>query len=325
MGHEGSYARDAIVEEEIGDGATTAKSAAQTKGGKPAAATAATSKPATGAGTKPAPSANAAGAKPAPSASPASGAPEKPGDEAGTTGEVDKRTGRKSAGGAEAPEAAQEPPLRHILQKGQTLYFVSKMYGVKLEDLMRANGITDPHNVSAGRSLLIPGAGGTKPGAGTASGKAGAGKSAGAGAAKPRTKVSEVSRHLAWPLRGSITARYGARGKSDHHEGIDIDGETGDPIAAAASGTVAFAGMDGSYGRVVVVDHGGGLMTVYAHASKLLVEEGDEVSPGDEIAEVGRSGNAHGSHLHFEVRKNGRPVDPMPYLRIPPVVTAGVH
>jgi murein DD-endopeptidase MepM/ murein hydrolase activator NlpD len=78
---------------------------------------------------------------------------------------------------------------------------------------------------------------------------------------------------------------------------------------------VVKSGVDGRYGRRVVIDHGDGLLTLYAHASKLLVEEGDQVRVGQEIAEVGRSGNAHGTHLHFEVRRDGRAVNPLPYLK----------
>ncbi|HET8948292.1 MAG TPA: M23 family metallopeptidase, partial [Candidatus Polarisedimenticolia bacterium] len=129
---------------------------------------------------------------------------------------------------------------------------------------------------------------------------------------------------LAWPIQGLITAPFGRRGKEDHHEGIDIDGQTGDPIHAAASGTVVFAGTHGDYGRTVVIDHGDGLRTVYAHASILKVQEGDPVRIGETIAEVGHSGNARGSHLHFEVRRDGRPVNPIPFLRSPDLLTASV-
>jgi murein DD-endopeptidase MepM/ murein hydrolase activator NlpD len=128
---------------------------------------------------------------------------------------------------------------------------------------------------------------------------------------------------LAWPLRGAITAAYGRRGKQAHHSGVDIDGDKGDPILAAASGTVVRADVDGEYGRVVILDHGHGLTTLYAHASKVLVNVGDQVDAGDRIAEVGGSGNARGTHLHFEVRRDEKPVDPVPLLRGKTVLTAG--
>ncbi len=121
---------------------------------------------------------------------------------------------------------------------------------------------------------------------------------------------------LHWPLRGVITSGFGKqRHRHAHHEGIDIDGLVGEPILAAASGTVVRAGRENGYGRFVVVDHGGGLSSLYAHASRLLVHEGDRVEAGEEIARVGRSGNARGSHLHFEVHRDGRPVNPLPFLQ----------
>ncbi len=134
----------------------------------------------------------------------------------------------------------------------------------------------------------------------------------------PRSGSPDLSPHLspvlAWPLRGRITSRFGRRGRHRHHEGVDIDGVFGEEVQAAASGTVVRAGREGRYGRIVVIDHGGGLSTLYAHASRLLVREGDEVRQGEPIAEVGRSGNARGTHLHFEVHRDGRPVDPLPIL-----------
>jgi len=117
-----------------------------------------------------------------------------------------------------------------------------------------------------------------------------------------------------WPLRGKITSAFGPRGRRAHHEGLDIDGDLGDAILAAAAGTVVRADSERQYGRVVLIDHGHGVTTLYAHASRLLVRAGDAVEKGEAIAEVGATGNAHGTHLHFEVRQDGRPVDPVPYL-----------
>src|SRR5262245_15676416 len=120
---------------------------------------------------------------------------------------------------------------------------------------------------------------------------------------------------IAWPLEGLITGRFGQRGQHHHHDGIDIDGVRGEEVHAVAPGIVVRSGDEGKYGKTVVIDHGGGVSTLYAHASKLLVSEGDSVEQGEAIAEVGATGNAHGTHLHFEVRRDGRPVDPLPYLK----------
>ncbi|MFQ5877834.1 MAG: murein hydrolase activator EnvC family protein, partial [Acidobacteriota bacterium] len=99
------------------------------------------------------------------------------------------------------------------------------------------------------------------------------------------------------------------------HDGVDIDGRRGDTIVAAAAGRVAEAGTGRGYGKMVLIEHGGGLTTLYAHASKLLVRVGERVRAGEPVARVGRSGNARGTHLHFEVRRHGRPIDPLPLLR----------
>lgn len=116
-----------------------------------------------------------------------------------------------------------------------------------------------------------------------------------------------------WPLNGPITSPYGPRwGRM--HEGIDIDGYTGQPIVASKGGTVVISEYYGGYGYAIAIDHGGGVATFYAHNSKLLVSAGQQVDRGDMIAYVGNTGNSYGDHLHFEVRVNGSPVDPMNYL-----------
>jgi murein DD-endopeptidase MepM/ murein hydrolase activator NlpD len=98
------------------------------------------------------------------------------------------------------------------------------------------------------------------------------------------------------------------------HAGLDFAAEVGAPIAAAAGGTVSFAGFKSDYGNVVEIDHGNGLVTRYAHASRLLVQAGDVVEPGQRIARVGSTGRATGPHLHFEVLRAGSHVDPKRYL-----------
>lgn len=115
--------------------------------------------------------------------------------------------------------------------------------------------------------------------------------------------------------RDRVTSAFGMRadplcGKPRFHAGIDVAAATGTPARAAADGVVTFAGEQRGYGRVVVVDHGGGVSTVYAHASALLVREGDRVDTGTELVRVGASGRATGPHLHFELRKDGVAVDP---------------
>ncbi|MGH2755983.1 MAG: peptidoglycan DD-metalloendopeptidase family protein, partial [Actinomycetota bacterium] len=124
--------------------------------------------------------------------------------------------------------------------------------------------------------------------------------------------VSEMA--FVWPLDGYVSSHFGERG-GEMHTGIDIDGTSGEPIAAAAGGTVTASGHDdGGYGNVVVVDHGDGYATMYAHLSALDVEVGGEVAAGDPLGAVGCSGSCDGDHLHFEIRIDGEPVDPLLYL-----------
>ncbi len=98
------------------------------------------------------------------------------------------------------------------------------------------------------------------------------------------------------------------------HNGVDMNGGMGQPIAAAASGTVIFAAVKGGYGNSIMVDHGGGMVTLYAHQSKFAVSTGESVTSGQIIGFVGSSGVSTGPHLHFEVRINGNPVNPAKYL-----------
>ncbi|NLV15677.1 MAG: peptidoglycan DD-metalloendopeptidase family protein [Syntrophomonadaceae bacterium] len=118
---------------------------------------------------------------------------------------------------------------------------------------------------------------------------------------------------LSWPLRGAITSHYGTRGGK--HTGMDINGNTGDPIRAAKGGTVTSASRAGGYGLIITINHGDGLQTRYAHCSKFEVSVGAKVSAGQIIARVGSTGNSTGSHLHFEVIQGGSYRNPLNYLR----------
>lgn len=116
-----------------------------------------------------------------------------------------------------------------------------------------------------------------------------------------------------WPVDGVVVSGFGMRwGRM--HEGIDVSASSGTPIRAAAAGTVIYAGWLGGYGNLVVVDHGDGLATAYAHASVIVVVVGQQVSQGETVSLVGSTGNSSGPHLHFEVRVNGDAVDPLFYL-----------
>jgi virulence factor Mce-like protein len=116
-----------------------------------------------------------------------------------------------------------------------------------------------------------------------------------------------------WPLDGPITSPYGPRwGRM--HTGIDIDGVTGRPVIASAEGTVVLASYYSGYGNAVIIDHGNGFNTLYGHLSSIDVDTGDEVRQGHVVGAVGCTGNCIGDHLHFEIRIDGVPLDPLPYL-----------
>lgn len=132
------------------------------------------------------------------------------------------------------------------------------------------------------------------------------------------TKVASLNgvKLTVTPVSGVITSRFGSREsiRSSGHTGLDIGAPKGTPIKVAASGTVIFSGYSGGYGNVVKVSHGNGIVTYYAHCSKLYVSKGEKVSAGDVIATVGSTGNSTGNHLHFEVVKNGVELNPQNYL-----------
>lgn len=124
---------------------------------------------------------------------------------------------------------------------------------------------------------------------------------------------------LAWPAPGSITSGFGWRihpifGTQRFHAGVDINAPCGAPIWAAEGGNVISSGWHGGYGETIIVDHGDGLSTLYAHQSSRMASTGQHVSRGQRIGTVGTTGWSTGCHLHFEVRVNGSPVDPVPYL-----------
>lgn len=140
----------------------------------------------------------------------------------------------------------------------------------------------------------------------------------------PATKVTKASnvngvKFTIKPVSGTITSRFGYRSSpggigSKNHKGLDIAASCGTPIYAAAGGTVEFAGTNGSLGKLVIINHGSGVKTYYAHCNSLKVSSGQKVEAGTNIATVGKTGTATGYHLHFEVRVNGTSVNPQKYL-----------
>lgn len=237
--------------------------------------------------------------------------------------------------------AHPEPELftvRHRVAPGETMFRIARTYGVTVEDLSAANGITDPRSLSVGQELLIPAVPPEEedsephlePELASASGKEAprvasareelpprprassrpADSRAGRGAsrAEPATKGM-----IDWPLRGVLYGRFGKKGR-EPHDGIDLAAPSGTPVKTAQDGTVLYAGEQQGYGLIVIVQHPNGLITLYAHNRDLRVKTGQTVRRSQVIATVGESGRTSGPHLHFEVRVEGKPVDPLRYL-----------
>ena len=192
--------------------------------------------------------------------------------------------------------------LTHILQPGENLYRLSRFYGVSVDEIASANDIDDVTTLKVGQRIWIP-----HPKRGAAEKTLAASGSGSAG-----WRADDLK--LIWPVRGKLSSRFGPR-NGRGHDGIDIPAKTGTPIVAAAAGRVIHSGRGlGDYGRVVIVKHEGYYSTVYAHNRRNRVEKGDFVEKGEVIGEVGSSGNASGSHVHFEVRRNREPMDPLLFL-----------
>ena len=122
-----------------------------------------------------------------------------------------------------------------------------------------------------------------------------------------------------WPVEGQITGSFGERidpfnGEGAFHSGVDISAGFGSPVMAPADGVVTFADFMGGYGRAVMVDHGHGISTRYGHMAEVTVQAGDTVKAGEQVGLAGSTGRSTGTHLHYEVRENGHPVDPMYFV-----------
>jgi lipoprotein NlpD len=194
----------------------------------------------------------------------------------------------------------------HTVAPGETLWRISKRYGTTVPAIMAANGIDDVRSVPTGARLLIP-----TP----ASVDAGRRTEARTYASRDPRGQSGGAPQFAWPVSGEIMSHFGMR-HGEHHEGIDIRAAKGTPVRAAEAGRVIHADATlAGYGKMIVIKHAGRLYTVYAHNSKLLVEVGQFVEKGEEIALVGETGNATTPHLHFEIRTNNTPHDPLEYLQ----------
>ena len=196
----------------------------------------------------------------------------------------------------------------HIVQHGQTLWRIARAYDIPLDKLAEANGIADPSRVDVGTPIFVPGARATlevEPFPAPPP----------SGRSVPTLHAPSTADFL-WPVEGGTFLRpFGEPRRHHTHAGVDIRGTRGQDILASRDGVVAFCGRTKTgYGTMVVLDHGDGVQSLYAHAERVLVEQGDTVRRGQPIALLGRTGNATTEHCHFEIRFANRAVDPMPLL-----------
>jgi lipoprotein NlpD len=219
----------------------------------------------------------------------------------------------RSAGASEPA-----PPGYYRVKKGDTLARIALDNGQAPRDVVQwnkaANPNFNPNVIEVGDLILIKAPAGTKS-ARVADKKPATDKTDSQATSPEPAKaeavaVAEPGIRLSWPAKGKVIAEF-----SETNKGIDIAGKVGEPVLAASDGKVVYAGNSlRGYGNLVIIKHDNTYLTAYAHNSKLLVKEGDAVRKGQRIAEMGDT-DANAIKLHFELRVNGKPVNPTPYLQ----------
>jgi lipoprotein NlpD len=193
----------------------------------------------------------------------------------------------------------------HTVRRGETLYSIAFRYGWNFHDLARANGIASPYTIFPGEVIHFDRSASGREGA--ASHKASSRK-----ISQPRAPVSYAALppgnpHWHWPATGPILTHYGTSGSN---KGINIGGTRGSPVLAAADGIVVYRGSEiQGYGNLLIIKHNDHWLSAYAHNDSMLVQEGTQVKAGQRIATLGATGTWR-VQLYFEIRKDGKPVDP---------------
>jgi lipoprotein NlpD len=227
-------------------------------------------------------------------------------------------SGRPAAANSAPRVSVAKPGQTATVRRGDTLYALARIHNITPRDLAAWNGLSEPHTIYPGQVIkLYPGQGpvaNTRP-ATTGSGTAAASGSRPAGnvaASSPAAVPVNSGIAWRWPADGAIVGRYVAGDATK--QGVDIAGASGQAVRAAGPGVVVYsgAGLVG-YGELIIIKHNEQWLSAYGHNRKRLVNEGQNVKAGDQIAEMGRTG-ANRDMLHFEIRYNGKPVDPVLYL-----------
>ena len=222
----------------------------------------------------------------------------------------------QSAAGQEKTESNQVYKKWVKAEKGDTLYGISKRYGVSVERLAQLNQLKKPYVIKPGQTIFLkPLKTETQSTVKVAEkSKAQPVKTSPTAPSNTRSQTISWPKSVRWqrPASGKIVKKF-SRTRNDA-KGIDIEGKLGDTIVASADGKVVYSGNGLiSYGNLIIIKHNKSFLSAYAYNRKLLVKEGDMVKAGQKIAEMGRKDKLS-PRLHFEIRKNGKPVDPLKYL-----------
>jgi len=203
--------------------------------------------------------------------------------------------------------AIKGPGVYHTVRRGENLYRIGKAYGVAHRELARVNGIEDADRLEVGQRIFVPREQRALP----------------VHLITPERADSDLPEArdfpggegiFIWPLsNGTLTSNFGPRGQS-FHDGIDIGAPSGTPVRAARDGDVLYSDTLRGYGNVVIIQHEGGYVTVYAHNEENNARVGDRVRQGQVVARVGNSGRTSGPNLHFEIRKDNVARNPIYFL-----------
>lgn len=240
------------------------------------------------------------------------------------------------------------PGERVVIGQKQNAYTLSKKYGVPMDDIIVLNKLRAPYTVWPGQSIALPLGAGQGGGGNIALADNSAYGTAPAypAARSDSVSVSELEQPMfarapgdpaitqaigkqpmqeqiafsvrdkfVWPLEGPVLSRYGDKSGNINNDGVNIAGPRGTPVQAAANGIVIHADNDArGFGNLVLIRHGTGFITAYAHLDRMVVDKDSVIAKGDMIGTVGNTGSVKGPQLHFEIRKNGKPVNPEPFL-----------
>jgi murein DD-endopeptidase MepM/ murein hydrolase activator NlpD len=199
----------------------------------------------------------------------------------------------------------------HVVERHQTLYRICKTYEVDIHEVASINGIDDHSKIQTGQRIFIPGAKKVLKVEIIIDDVA----AEQVEAERERSKTVYKKMDFIWPVEGRLGDGF-EDDERKRHQGIDIRASQGTPIKASGAGIVIYSGNTiRGYGNMVIIRHSEEYVTVYAHNQVNLVEERDRVEKEQIIGKVGQTGRATGPHVHFEIRRNNKPVDPLPYLK----------